>query len=402
MSKNKNNNIYFYIKNSYLETSKSTFIGLFFLISLVTFSFASCEKNNNTEKLSSNKESNGQAKIYQKQESGKGGKGGKGSWDQIGKKVSNKKKNNVRIKLVESDSFNIRTTYVGSLLPNNRVLMRSEIDGVIEKINFEEGNEIKKDKRMLEISTKELQLKLKIAVADSNLAEINIKRDERLAEKNLISNAQLDQTRTRAESALLSRELAKINLKKSLISSPLNGTIKTRYVKVGEFVRKGDKLVEILDFSSVIVKINIPEKEILGIKIGQKVDVALYILEDKTFLGKVKNIGLEADSGNRTFPVEIYVNNKERKLRPGMLARATFTRVIDEDQIVIPRHSILEKESGRVVYVFEKGKVFQRKIKVGLTKQDQVQIEKGLKNGEMIVVEGHTKLTNGEDVNVFK
>ena len=280
--------------------------------------------------------------------------------------------------------------------------MRSEIDGVIEKINFEEGNEIKKDKRMLEISTKELQLKLKIAVADSNLAEINIKRDERLAEKNLISNAQLYQTRTRAESARLSRELAKINLKKSLISSPLNGTIKTRYVKVGEFVRKGDKLVEILDFSSVIVKINIPEKEILGIKIGQKVDVALYILEDKTFLGKVKNIGLEADSGNRTFPVEIYVNNKERKLRPGMLARATFTRIIDEDQIVIPRHSILEKESGRVVYVFEKGKVFQRKIKVGLTKQDQVQIEKGLKNGEMIVVEGHTKLTDGEDVNVVK
>ena len=399
MSKYKIYNIDFYIKNSSLVNSKSTFNGLFFLIVLVTFSFGGCEKNNSTEKYSLNEETNDKAKIYQKKESAKGGKR---AWSQFGKKVRNKKKNNVRTKLVEFDSFNIKRTYVGSLLPNNRVLMRSEIDGVIEKINFEEGNEINKDERMLEISTKELYLKLKIAVADSNLAEINIERDEKLSEKNLISNAQLDQTRTRAERARLSRELAKINLKKSLISSPLNGTIKTRYVKVGEFVRKGDKLVEIIDFSSVIVKINVPEKEILGIKIGQKVDVALYILEDKTFLGKVKNIGLEANSGNRTFPVEIYVKNKERKLRPGMLARATFTRIIDEDQIVIPRHSILEKESGRVVYVFEKGKVFQRKIKVGLTKQDQVQIEKGLKNGEMIVVEGHTKLTNGEDVNVVK
>ncbi len=399
MLKNKKYIIDFFIKYPFLKNYKSTFKKLFFLISLVTFSFVGCEKNNSSEKHNSNKESNDKAKIYQKKESEKGRKG---SWGKFDKKLNNKKKNNVRIKFVESDSFNVKRTYVGSLLPNNRVLMRSEIDGVIEKINFEEGDEIKKDGRMLEISTKELQLKLKIAVTDSNLAEINMERDKKLAEKNLISNAQLDQTRTRAERSRLSRELAIINLKKSLISSPLKGTIKTRYIKVGEFVRKGDKLVEILDFSSVIVKINVPEQEILDIKIGQKVDVALYILEDKIFLGKVKNIGLEADSGNRTFPVEILVNNKERKLRPGMLARATFTKIIDEDQIVIPRHSILEKEIGRVVYVFEKGKVFQRNIKVGLTKQDQVQIQKGLKNGEMIVVEGHTKLTDGEDVNVVK
>ena len=69
---------------------------------------------------------------------------------------------------------------------------------------------------------------------------------------------------------------------------------------------------------------------------------------------------------------------------------------------IIEKHSILEKEIGRVVFVFDNGKVFQRNIKVGLTKQDQVQIEKGLKNGEMIVVEGHTKLTDGEEINIVQ
>ena len=182
----------------------------------------------------------------------------------------------------------------------------------------------------------------------------------------------------------------------------MKGIIKTRFVKVGEFVRKGDKLVEILDLSQVMAKINIPEQEILDIKIGQNVEVSLYILEGKTFLGRIKNIGLEADSGNRTFPVEIYINNKGNKLRPGMLARVTFSKNIDKDQIVIPRHTITEKEFGRVVYVFENGKVFQKNIKVGLTKQDQVQILEGLKSGDMIVIEGHTKLTDGEDVNVVK
>ena len=64
-------------------------------------------------------------------------------------------------------------------------------------------------------------------------------------------------------------------------------------------------------------------------------------------------------------------------LRPGMLARATFTKSIDDEQIVIPRHTILEKERGRVVYVFDKGKVFQRDIQVGLSQKDQVQVIKG-------------------------
>ena len=143
--------------------------------------------------------------------------------------------------------------------------MRSEIDGVIEKIDFEEGDEITKGKRLVDISTKEHRLKLKIAITDSNLADINIKRDEKLAAQNLISNAQLDQTKTRAESASLNKELAEISLNKSLISSPLKGTIKTRHIKVGEFVRKGDKLVEILDIDRILVKVNIPEQEILSI-----------------------------------------------------------------------------------------------------------------------------------------
>ena len=371
---------------------------LYLLISLIIILFTGCDGSDSSRKPTEKSKTPNQAEVPQKKESWKGGSPKK---DKKGfSQSNNKKKTNVRLKEIEPGTLKIQTTYVGSLLPNQRVLMRSQIDGVIENINFEEGEEITKEKQLIDISTKELQLKLKIAIADSDLADINIKRDEKLASSNLISSSQLDQTRTRAESARLNKELARISLKKSLISSPLDGTIKTRYVKVGEFVRKGDKLVEILDLSRVIVKVNIPELEILEIKIGQKVEIGLYIMEEITFAGEVKNIGLEADSNNRTFPVEIHVSNSERMLRPGMLARATFTKLIDDEQIVIPRHTILEKERGRVVYVFDKGKAFQRDIQIGLSQKDQVQVIKGLKEGELIVVEGHNKLSNGEEVNV--
>ena len=371
---------------------------LFFLISTILLSFSGCEKPNSDSPASVKNEPRDQAVSYQKKVTKyEKPSDSRKKFSTVGK---NQKKTNVRIKQVNLESLSIQSTYVGYLLPNKRVLMRSEIDGVIEKIDFEEGDEITKGKRLVDISTKEHRLKLKIAITDSNLADINIKRDEKLAAQNLISNAQLDQTRTRAESASLNKELAEISLNKSLISSPLKGTIKTRHIKVGEFVRKGDKLVEILDIDRILVKVNIPEQEILSIQVGQNVEVALYIMEKKTFLGRVKNIGLEADSSNRTFPVEILVDNKERQLRAGMLARTTFTKNVDQDQIVIPRHTILERDQGRVVYVFDDGKAFRRDITIGLSQQDQVQVVQGLNKGELIVVEGHTKLTDGEEVNV--
>lgn len=372
---------------------------LLLLFVLMFFLFTGCEKTSSGSAESNKNGSRDQTKSFQKKEAIKGKTA---ALRKPGKKRDNKKRTNVRVQEVNLESLSIKSTYVGNLLPNQRVIMRSEIDGVIENIYFDEGDEIVNSKKLIDISTKELSLKLKIAFADSKLAETNLKRDEKLAKDNLIPNAQLDQTRTFAERALLNRELAKISLNKSIINSPLSGTVKTRFVKVGEFVRKGDRLVEILNVDRILVKVNIPEQEILQFNIGQKVDIELYILEKKLFEGKVKKIGLEADASNRTFPVEIEVNNRERILRPGMLARVTFNKRVDQDQVVVPRHTILERDSGRIVYVVDKGKAFQREVSTGISQREKVQILTGLGRGEQLVVEGHTKLTDGEEINIVQ
>jgi len=372
---------------------------LILLIVLMFFLFSGCEKTNSGSTVSNKNESIDQAKSLQKKVAINGETT---SSRQPSKNRDNKKKTNVRVHEVDLESISIQSTYVGNLLPNQRLIMKSQIDGVIENIYFDEGEEIVKNKKLLDISTKELSLKLKIALADSKLAESNLNRDEKLAKKNLIANAQLDQTRTFAERASLNKELAKISLNKSLINSPLKGTVKTRFVKVGEFVRKGDRLVEILEVDRILVKVNIPEQEILQINIGQKVDIILYILENKKFEGEVKKIGLEADASNRTFPVEIEVDNRERELRPGMLARATFTQRVDQDQVVVPRHAIMERERGRIVYVVDNGIAVQRKVTIGISQRENVQILMGLNKGEQLVIEGHTKLSDGEEINIVQ
>ncbi len=84
-----------------------------------------------------------------------------------------------------------------------------------------------------------------------------------------------------------------------------------------------------------------------------------------------------------------------------MLARTTFSKPIKDKQVVVPRHSILERDYGRIVYLVEQGKAMKRQIVTGLSQKDLVQVISGLKGGELLIVEGHTKLAEGELVNVL-
>jgi len=378
----------------------SRFIIIALLIGITISLITACQKPGEGNSPKSESPKTSQSEQTSQKEYGQGKAQAATSSQREPKK--NTKKTNVRVNAVGTEPLKIESTFVGHLLPNERVRMTSEMDGVIETINFEEADEVKKGKKLINISTKELTLRLKISETDLKLAETNLKRDEKLEARKLIPKSQLDQRLTQADRSRLNRDLAMINLRKSFISSPLKGTVKIRHVKVGEFVRKGDPLVEILDLDKVLVKVNIPEQEIMEIREGENVEVELYALSDRQYLGTVKTIGLEADSRSRTFPVEIMVDNQKRELRPGMLARVTFSKQISDEQIVVPRHTILERDNGRVVFLVDQDKAVKRMISTGQSLQDRVQVMEGLNVGDLLVVEGHTKLTDGEPIRILK
>ena len=127
----------------------------YLLFAAIFFYLTGCEGSDPVPESTKKKDARNQAAITQKKEAWKGGSPETG--EKTFRKSNNKNQTNVRTKEIEPGSLKIQTTYVGYLLPNQRVLMRSQIDGVIEKINFEEGDEITKDKRLIDISTKELQ-----------------------------------------------------------------------------------------------------------------------------------------------------------------------------------------------------------------------------------------------------
>jgi RND family efflux transporter MFP subunit len=304
----------------------------------------------------------------------------------------------VEVQTVEAQDFTVSTTYIGYLLPQERVQLRSEIEGLVEHVLFDEGQAVKRGQLLANVSTEQLQVRRDQAKADLALASSNFERDRSLHAKHLVTDAQLEQTSTRRELADYALRLAELELKKSRVTSPLNGTVKTRGVERGEYVNKGQLIAEILDVARLKALFNVPEREVRFLQVGHAVDVTFEALPGERDPGVVRLVGLEADVKTRTFPVEVAIDNARGRLRPGMLARVQVALEHHANQLLVPRYAVLERELGRVVYVVQDGTARERKIETGASSEGQVQVLKGLEPGDQLVVVGQQKLTPGEPV----
>ncbi|MBU2509937.1 efflux RND transporter periplasmic adaptor subunit [bacterium] len=358
--------------------------------------------------------------------------------------------------------------YIGHLDPLERVTIRSEASGAIEKINFEKGQLVKKGQELVHISTERLALNVEKSKSNYNLAKTNYNTQKALAAKNISlrkaelnlaqsktdlllaeteyakeqklmekkyttesnldtkknaletrkisldkAKIELDQVRIQTDqitlqSYLNNMEVEKVNLDlaildfdKSKVKAPFSGIIKSKSVQIGGYVSAGESLLEMMDISKVLATVNIPEKDVRFVKVGQKAKVVLDAFPGKIFTGTVKTLGLEADTSSRSFPVEVVIDNKEGSLLPGMMSRAALQTISVDNQILIPAHAVLEKNDGKVVFVEQGGKAIEKKVVVGVTVENSVQVMDGLNPGDKLIISGHQFLSDNQKINVI-
>lgn len=299
---------------------------------------------------------------------------------------------------VTERDFQVRAAYVGHLLPWERVVLRAEIEGVAEKVSFEESHRVANGEVLAHLSSAQREVQVGKARSDLKLAESAYNRVSDLYGKKLTPQAALDEAMNRRDVARYTLQLAEIELRKSMVKSPISGMIKERGVEPGEFLNKGQLIAEILDLSRLRVSFNVPEREFRFIAVGNPAKVTVDALPGRQFPGTVHRIGLEADLKSRTFEVEVALDNKGAILRPGMLSRVGMALAAHKAQLLVPRHAVLERENGRVLFLAQAGKAVERPITTGVSSGDEVQITGGLEAGEWVIVAGHRRLTPGEPI----
>ncbi|MFH1753052.1 MAG: efflux RND transporter periplasmic adaptor subunit [Candidatus Omnitrophota bacterium] len=249
----------------------------------------------------------------------------------------------VKVYKIARRDFEDTLPSLGTLKGYREMNLKFEVNGVIDSINFREGEEVREGDIIASLDQYDALLKLKYS-------QIELDKSKKLFEVGSIIKAKLEQSELEYESA-------KSDLDKTYLYAPRDSVLGTRDAEIGEFVTSNDKIVTLIDDTDVFAEIGVIERDIGKVSVGQNAKVYVDAYPDTDFKGKVDNVSPVVEGRSRTQNVKIRVSNTKRFLLPGMFARVLVDVYTKENAIVIPNTALNKTEEGYVVFVVHKKEV---------------------------------------------
>lgn len=284
-------------------------------------------------------------------------------------------------------------------------VVTTELPGRVTAVLVEDGKYVTRGQVLVRINLESYDVQVAEVETNLALARDILARQERLREQNIGTEVQYLEAKNAVDRLVKAKEQLQLNLAKGDIKAPISGTVENKMVNPGEYAAPGSPLMQILDAATVKVVADVPESYLLAVKKGQQVRVKFpNINVERT--ARVADIGRTIDAANRTFRVELELNNRDRLLKPNMLAAVYLVDYENKDVVLIGNEAILEEIDGReYVYVarlmegkkdiYTADKVY---VKTGKNDATRREILEGLQPNDYLVTQGMRSLTEGEAI----
>jgi len=315
----------------------------------------------------------------------------------------------VKVYKIKRMDFKDTLPVLGGLKGYKEIPLKFQVSGIIESFNFEEGERIQEGDIIANLEQRDALLKLKYA-------ELELKKAKKMFEiGGIIEDA--------VEKARLEYDSAKSDLEKTNIYAVSDGVLGAQEIHVGTYVTPNDEIGKFVDITKVFAEFNVIEKDVPKLKLGQKSEVFVDAIPNRNFIGTIDTIAPMIEGRTRTQRVKVELKNPEGVLKPGMFSRGLIATYEKKDALIVPASSLKKTEEGYVVFVVNReepaeieveepeseieekgdiGVVEVRQIKIGYMTQDQIEVEKGLEEGELVVVELYKELQDKEKVEIVE
>jgi len=292
-------------------------------------------------------------------------------------------------------------TAVGSLRADESVVIRPEIAGRLDRILFAEGQRVQKGALLVTLDAAEVRAQLQSSKVQAKLEAQRVERSRDLYNKSFISKDALDVQVSNYERALAKQQEDEAKLAKSEIRAPFAGVAGLRQVSEGAFVAAGTDIARLEKLDQLKLDFRIPEVYLARLRAGQGVKIAVDAYPEAGFGGSIFAIEPAVDEQTRTVLVRARIANSELKLRPGMFARVQVELAVREKAVWVPEQAIVPRGRESFVYRVVGGKADLVKVQTGLRKVGEVEITKGLAEGELVITEGTQKIGPGAPVSLL-
>lgn len=307
--------------------------------------------------------------------------------------------------IAQTESWLPTIKAVGSIEAVNGIQIANEVPGVVETINFESGDNVKKGHVLIRLNTDIDEAALRARRAEAQLAEQEFKRLADLLPKRAVSQSQYDESKANFDAAKARVSEAEAQLSKKIIRAPFDGKLGIRMADQGEYLATGSPIVEINMLNPIYVDYTLSEKDLARVQTGYRVAVTVASVRGNTFEGTVSAINSSVNAATRTIRIRATLANADSKLKPGMFATVQ-TRQPEPIQVVtLPRTAISYNTYGDYVFAVEADDsnqliVNRRTVTTGDIREGRVAILSGLKDGEQVVEKGLLRLRAGQRVSI--
>jgi membrane fusion protein, multidrug efflux system len=313
------------------------------------------------------------------------------------------------IKLKSIEEF-VNTT--GTAYPKGVIELKSKIAATyyLEKNPstgrlWQMGDKINAGAVIARLEDREYVLSVKLETTQLNLelSESELKKQESLYEKGGVTLKELKTASIEYETAKSNLENAKLQMEKTRIIAPFSGVIvDLTYHTQGTQIESNSSISKIMDYATMYMEVQLPEKYISVIKPLQVVKLTNYSIPEDTIIGQVSQLSPAIDADTRTFKGNIQIDNSRYLLRPGMFVKADIVTNHRDSVIVIPKSIILSRQRGKTLFVIDRGVAVERIIETGLENLTDVQVTRGLEKNERVVTSGFETLSNKSKVKIVK
>lgn len=224
----------------------------------------------------------------------------------------------------------------------------AKISGTVEQIAVNMGVQVQRDQLLARIDAPELAQQVQQAAATYFTAQAEYQRKKQLLDQKMTSPQDFENAEALMKVAEAGYQSAQTRLGYASITAPFAGTITRRYLDPGAIVTaNATTLFTLMDLDNLKVVVNVLEKDVPLIAVGAEAVITADALPDESLAGRVGRLSQAVDAATRTMPVEIFVPNRNHRLKPGMYATVSLVLAEHPNAVTVPTQAVLKDARGR-------------------------------------------------------
>ncbi len=322
----------------------------------------------------------------------------------------------VEVFIVEVEDF--EETIVASAVASAHIEyhISTEVSGLLKVKHAKWGDRVKKGETLFEIDSEgfALILKEKKAALTRAGAQLHFMRSEHKRKKPLLQSKTLSQAAweklqfdlaaaiSEKNQAQVAVDQARRNLRLTVLKSPIDGMILEEYHDAGEVIPVGAVLARIADTTWISFDVGVSDLELPHLNLGDSLPVTIDALGTRQLKGEITRISGNASPSQGIFPVEVKLENADRSILPGMIARLRLSGEKHKAQVIVPMMVIHQEADSPFVFLVQDQKSVKRSVKLGKVLGDRVLIQEGLETGDAVVLIAQGRLKTGEALEVIQ